>query len=179
MQLDAESWQTDLAAWFDERTRTHEFSGHAIAWRDGAPIFSYVGGLAHRGHGVPVREGTRFAVASVTKMATAIAALRLVDRGELALDTPLVEILPADQRPTAMTRQHSLHHLLSHTSGLATISTTTTRIPARSRPSGIACRATTPAGPPTCCRCSSTCPPSPRLAPRSATTTAASSSRVS
>ena len=115
----ATDWQTDLAAWFDERTRTHEFSGHAIAWRDGAPIFSYVGGLAHRGHGVPVREGTRFAVASVTKMATAIAALRLVDRGELALDTPLVEILPADHCPAALTRQHTLHHLLSHTSGLA------------------------------------------------------------
>ena len=115
----ATDWQTDLVAWFDERTKTHEFSGHAIAWRDGAPIFSYVGGLAHRGHGVPVREGTRFAVASVTKMATAIAALRLVERGELALHTPLLDILPAEQRPIALTRAHSLHHVLSHTSGLA------------------------------------------------------------
>jgi CubicO group peptidase (beta-lactamase class C family) len=115
----ATDWQPDLAAWFDERTRTHEFSGHAIAWRDGAPVFSYVGGLAHRGHDVPVREGTRFAVASVTKMPTAIAALRLVERGALALDTPLVDILPAGQRPTALTRAHTLHHLLSHTSGLA------------------------------------------------------------
>jgi CubicO group peptidase (beta-lactamase class C family) len=115
----ATDWQTNLAAWFDERTRTHEFSGHAIAWRDGAPIFSYVGGLAHRGHGVPVQEGTRFAVASVTKMATAIAALRLAERGALALDTPLLDVLPAEQRPTALTRAHTLHHLLSHTSGLA------------------------------------------------------------
>lgn len=115
----ATDWQPDLAAWFDEQTRTHEFSGHAIAWRDGAPIFSYAGGLAHRGHGVPVREGTRFAVASVTKMATAIAALRLVERGELALDTPLLDMLPSQQRPTALTRDHTLHHLLSHTSGLA------------------------------------------------------------
>jgi CubicO group peptidase (beta-lactamase class C family) len=109
----------ELRAWFDERTATHEFSGHALAWRDGGPIFSYTGGLAHRGHGVPVREGTRFGVASVTKMATAIAALRLVERGAVRLDTPLIEILPAEQQPTALTRDHTLHHLLSHTSGLA------------------------------------------------------------
>jgi CubicO group peptidase (beta-lactamase class C family) len=115
----ATDWREDLRTWFDERTSNEEFSGHAIAWRDGEPIFSYVGGLAHRGHRVPIGEGTRFAVASVTKMVTAVTALRLVDRGLLALDAPLVEILPADQRPTALTREHTLHHLLSHTSGLA------------------------------------------------------------
>jgi len=115
----APDWQTDLTAWFDERTAAHAFSGHAIAWRDGAPMFSYVGGLAHRGLSVPVREGTRFAVASVTKMATAIATLRLVERGEVALDTPLVDVLPPERRPAALTRAHTLHHLLSHTSGLA------------------------------------------------------------
>jgi CubicO group peptidase (beta-lactamase class C family) len=114
-----ERWQADLTSWFDDRTASNEFSGHALAWRNGAPIYSFVGGLAHRGHGVPVREDTRFGVASITKMITAITALRLVSRGLVRLDQPLVEILPADQQPTAMTREHTLHHLLSHTSGLA------------------------------------------------------------
>ena len=40
-------------------------------------------------------------------------------RGCCGLDQPLVEILPADQQPAALTREHTLHHLLSHTSGLA------------------------------------------------------------
>jgi CubicO group peptidase (beta-lactamase class C family) len=115
----AVSREAELRAWFDEQTVDHAFSGHAIAWRDGAPIFSYAGGVAHRGFGVPVGEGTRFAVASVTKMATAIAALRLVDRGAIRLDQPLVEILPPEHRPAALTSEHTLHHLLSHTSGLA------------------------------------------------------------
>jgi CubicO group peptidase (beta-lactamase class C family) len=108
-----------LRDWLDARTARHEFSGVAKAWRDGRPMFSYSGGLAHRGHGVRITEQTRFAVASVTKMATAAAALRLVERGLVRLDQPLTEILPPDGRPDAVTSDHTLHHLLSHTSGLA------------------------------------------------------------
>jgi CubicO group peptidase (beta-lactamase class C family) len=108
-----------IRPWFDERVAAGEFSGVALAWRDGAPIFTYAGGLAHRGLGVPNDPATRFAVASVTKMATAIAVLRLVDRGLLRLDQPLVDILPAEHRPVALTPEQTLHHLLSHTSGLA------------------------------------------------------------
>ena len=52
-------------------------------------------------------------------MVTAIAALRLVEQGRVGLQQPLVEILPAEQHPAALTREHTLHHLLSHTSGLA------------------------------------------------------------
>ena len=114
-----EPWADELRAWFEGQTAAHAFSGHAMVWRDGAPVFSYVGGVAHRGHGVPIRADTRFGVASITKMVTAIATLRLVDRGLVSLDRPLVEVLPAEQQPAALTSDHTLHHLLSHTSGLA------------------------------------------------------------
>ena len=107
-----------IRQWFDGRVETSEFSGVAVVWRDGAPRFEYAGGIAHRGHGVPVTNETRFGVASVTKMVTATTALRLVDRGELRLDQPLIEILPPEHRTRAMTSEHTLHHLLSHTSGL-------------------------------------------------------------
>jgi CubicO group peptidase (beta-lactamase class C family) len=108
----------DLRAWFDEQTAASAFRGVAIAWRDGAPMFEYAGGVAHRGLGVPVTLDSRFAVASITKMATTVAMLRLVDRGLARLDLPLVEVLPPDQRPMALTPAHTLHHVLSHTSGL-------------------------------------------------------------
>lgn len=110
--------EASLRAWFDQRVASHEFSGVALAWRDGAPIFSYAGGIADRAHGVPVTGETRFAVASVTKMPVAIAALRLVEEDLLRVDRPLVDILPPEHRTAAMTREHTLHHLLSHTSGL-------------------------------------------------------------
>jgi CubicO group peptidase (beta-lactamase class C family) len=108
-----------LRDWLDEQTRSHTFSGSAVVWRDGAPVFSYAGGTAHRGHGVPIDAHTRFAIASVTKTVTAIAALQLVERGLVRLDQPLVDVLPSAHRPAALTAEHTLHHLLSHTSGLA------------------------------------------------------------
>jgi CubicO group peptidase (beta-lactamase class C family) len=107
-----------LRSWFDQRVETHDFSGVALVWTAGAPVFEYAGGIAHRGHHVPVTSETRFGVASVTKMVTATTALRLVDQGELRLDQPLLEVLPAEHRTMAMTPAHTLHHLLSHTSGL-------------------------------------------------------------
>lgn len=108
-----------IRAWFEERTDRGAFSGVALAWRDGETRFSYAGGLAHRGHGVPVTDATRFGIASVGKMVTATTVLRFVDRGLVALDQPLLDILPPDQRPGALTAAHTVHHLLSHTSGLA------------------------------------------------------------
>src|SRR5215204_317074 len=108
--------------WFDERAAEHKFSGVVLVWRDGAPVFEYAAGLAHRGLGVPNTVDTRFAIASVGKILTATTALRLVDRGVLGLYRPLVEVLPPEHRPQALTEAHTLRHLLSHTSGFANYS---------------------------------------------------------
>lgn len=105
-------------AWFDGRVADHLFSGVALVRRAGEPVFAYAGGQADRAHGVPVTDSSRFGVASITKVLTATTALRLVERSLVRLDEPLVGILPVAQRPTAMTADHTLHHLLAHTSGL-------------------------------------------------------------
>jgi CubicO group peptidase (beta-lactamase class C family) len=52
-------------------------------------------------------------------MITAATALRLVERGALSLDRPLTSHLPPSMRPEGLDDRHTLHHLLSHTSGLA------------------------------------------------------------
>jgi CubicO group peptidase (beta-lactamase class C family) len=44
-------------------------------------------------------------------MVTPTTALRLVEREQLRLDQPLIEILPAKRRTKAMTAEHRLHHL--------------------------------------------------------------------
>lgn len=56
----------------------------------------------------------RFALYSVTKPLVALAAMRAVERGQLTIDTPLTDALPAFAHP-----QVTLAHLLSHTSGIA------------------------------------------------------------
>lgn len=109
----------EIPAWLDAAAASGDFSGLALAVCDGETLFAHASGTAHRGHGVPVRLDTRFAVASVTKLPVAIMALRLVERGIIDLHGPLVDVLPPEHRPAAMTRAHTLHHLLSHTSGLA------------------------------------------------------------
>jgi serine-type D-Ala-D-Ala carboxypeptidase len=61
----------------------------------------------------PVQCDTIYDIASLTKMFTATAALRLIDAGKLDLDAPVATYLPAFQAPEVMIR-----HLLTHTSGL-------------------------------------------------------------
>jgi CubicO group peptidase (beta-lactamase class C family) len=108
-----------LRTWLDDRAASNEFSGVALVRSGGVTLFEHAAGLAHRGLGVPVTMETRFQVASVTKMITAATALRLVERGTLSLERPLISFLPPSMRPEGMDDRHNLHHLLSHTSGLA------------------------------------------------------------
>jgi CubicO group peptidase (beta-lactamase class C family) len=108
-----------LRGWLDERGRTGEFSGVAMAWKDGQPTFAHAVGLASRRFRVPNELTTRFHVGSITKLVTASAALRLVEGGRLSLQTRVIDLLGPDERPSSITGALTLHHLLSHTSGLA------------------------------------------------------------
>lgn len=69
-----------------------------------------------------VTTETRFDVASLTKVvATTAAAMLLVQRGQIDLETPLGELLPefvASRAPGDLARQVTLRHLLAHNSGL-------------------------------------------------------------
>ena len=66
-------------------------------------------------HGTPLAADTLFPVASVTKLATALAVLRLVEQGKLALDDPLHSHLP---EAAAARADVTIAALLCHTSGL-------------------------------------------------------------
>lgn len=69
--------------------------------------------------GMPVTGQTVFRIASVTKVLTGIALMRLVDDGTLTLDTPVMAHLPRLRlRTPGAAEQLTLRMLLSHTSGL-------------------------------------------------------------
>lgn len=87
--------------------------------RDGKVFWSGAFGVRSRDTKVAVDENTIFEAASLTKTITAAAALKLVERGELDLDTPLSEYLPypqlaGDERYKKITARH----VLTHTTGL-------------------------------------------------------------
>jgi CubicO group peptidase (beta-lactamase class C family) len=104
-----------LAALMDERCRDGGFSGSVLVARDGRPLLRQGYGMANLEHGVPNTPETKFRLGSVTKQFTAAAVLLLEEQGKLNVQAPVKTYL-ADS-PAAWD-QITLHHLLTHTSGI-------------------------------------------------------------
>lgn len=104
-----------LRAWEADR----DLSGTVLLTRHGDTLFEGCYGLANRAAAVPVSPRTRFALASVTKMFTAVMVADLVAHGQLGFDQRIVDVLPAGGRPSTLLPEVTVHHLLSHTSGIA------------------------------------------------------------
>jgi len=81
----------------------------------GAALVTVGGSVVVRSAGPPATLETRFPIASAGKQFAAVAALLLAERGKLALDRPVAHWLPGSP---PWWREVTLHHLLTHTSGL-------------------------------------------------------------
>lgn len=80
-------------------------------------IWSQAFGLADRDAGRATTESTLFGIGSISKMFAAIAVMKLVDRGVVDLDTPLVRYLPAFRMASADYANVTVRMLLDHSSG--------------------------------------------------------------
>lgn len=92
-----------------------------LVHRNGEPIFRRAAGLADREAGLAVTFDTIFRMASVTKPIVAATALGMVERGLIGLADPIAKYLPWFRPPLAdgSVPDITIHHLLTHTSGLA------------------------------------------------------------
>lgn len=91
------------------------FSGAALIAHDGVPIFSKGYGYADLERRIPNTTTTPFRIASITKTFTATLVMRLHQRGTLDITRSVceyVEPCPGTWQPV------TLHHLLTHTSGI-------------------------------------------------------------
>ena len=84
-----------------------------VAARGGRPIVDVFLGADAQGNAVT--PSSLFPVASITKLATSLAVLRLIDAGALALDDPLAHHLPG---AAAAQPDVTIRAVLCHTSGL-------------------------------------------------------------
>jgi CubicO group peptidase (beta-lactamase class C family) len=66
----------------------------------------------------PVDEDTRFVVGSLSKPVTALAVLRLVEQGRVALDDPVRSVIPELRTADELADVIRIEHLLTHSSGL-------------------------------------------------------------
>jgi len=81
-------------------------------------LAAHVYGVANADSGEPVREETLFQIGSITKHFTAIACLRLAEQGRLDVNAPVTDVLDWFEVQSDFDSPVTIHHLLTHTSGL-------------------------------------------------------------
>ena len=101
----------------DRLVRSSDFSGCVTVADGGKTVFDECRGLAERSFGVPVDHQTKFRVASVGKMFTAVAIGQLVEAGKLSWDSTLDQWVP-EYPDHAAANKITVWELLHHTSGL-------------------------------------------------------------
>ena len=103
-----------LEAMFADVVKGQSAGLAALVARDGKILFEKGYGLANLEHRVPVTTATKFRIGSISKQFTAAAILRLQEQGKLNVQDKLSRFLPDYPRGDEVT----LHHLLTHTSGI-------------------------------------------------------------
>ncbi|MCG3119962.1 MAG: D-aminopeptidase [bacterium] len=92
------------------------FNGSALVAENGKVIFKKGFGLANMEWEIPNTPDTKFRLGSITKQFTAMLIMQLVEKGKLKLDGKITDYLP--DYPKSTGDQVTLHHLLTHTSGI-------------------------------------------------------------
>ncbi len=98
-----------------KRVVKSEAPGRAVLLaQNGKVLFEQGYGLADTEQHIPVTPQTQFRIGSITKQFTAAAILKLQEQGKLSISDKLSKFLPGFPRGDQVT----LHHLLTHTSGI-------------------------------------------------------------
>lgn len=97
------------------------FQGSVLISKEGKILFSKGYGFANAEHQIPNAPHTVFRIGSITKLFTAVVILQLQEKGLLKVSDPVIKYIPDYPHGDQIT----IHHLLSHTSGIPSI----TRLP--------------------------------------------------
>ncbi len=107
-------------AFMNKLAAVDAFSGTVSVAKDGKPIFKKAYGLANKAYNVPNRIDTKLNIASIGKAFTAVSIMQLVEQGKLSLTDSVGKVL-ADYPNKQVAEKVTIHHLLSHSSGLGDI----------------------------------------------------------
>jgi CubicO group peptidase (beta-lactamase class C family) len=106
-----------LNGYIDRLADDAGLSGAVLIAKGATPIIERYFGSADAHQRQPIVRDTLFGMASGSKMFTAIAAAQLVEQGKLSYGDSLAKFFPA-WPGQKFARKVTLHHLLSHTSGI-------------------------------------------------------------
>lgn len=93
-----------------------QFNGSILVAENGSPIYKGGFGLANMEWDLPNEADTKHRLGSITKQFTAMLILQLVEQGKIDLQKPISAYLPDYPKETG--DKITMHHLLTHTSGI-------------------------------------------------------------
>ncbi|MGD8536255.1 MAG: serine hydrolase domain-containing protein [Candidatus Aminicenantes bacterium] len=95
------------------------FSGAVLLAKNGRVVSQKAHGLAGRQEGVLNNVETRFNLASINKMFTAVAVAQLCEQGKMSYNDTIGKHLDSDWLSLKISEKVQVKHLLSHTSGIS------------------------------------------------------------
>lgn len=93
-----------------------QFNGSALVAENGKVIYKGGFGMANMEWDIPNTPETKFRLGSITKQFTAMLILQLVEQGKIKIDGKLSDYLPDYRKDIG--EKVTIHHLLTHTSGI-------------------------------------------------------------
>jgi len=108
----------EVKAMMQRLTEADVFSGTLLIAKQDKVLMTFVGGEASKRFHAPNKIDTKLNLGSMNKMFTATSIMQLVEKGLLALDDPISKYVDESWLPTEITSKITIHHLLTHTSGL-------------------------------------------------------------
>jgi CubicO group peptidase (beta-lactamase class C family) len=93
-----------------------QFNGSALVSEHGKIILKKGYGEANMEWNIPNQPDTKFRLGSISKQFTALLIVKLAEEGKLKLDVPITTYLP--DYPKANGDKITIHHLLTHSSGI-------------------------------------------------------------
>jgi CubicO group peptidase (beta-lactamase class C family) len=94
------------------------FSGTVLIAKDDEILFTHAYGEASKRFHAPNNLDTKFNIGSMNKMFTATAVTQLVEKGLLSFEETIDKYVDETWLPKETTSKITVHHLLTHTSGL-------------------------------------------------------------
>ncbi len=114
-QPDRERFSARLAEIYED----YGIIGMSVAvFDDGEIIHTENLGYADREQGIPCDDNTRYRIASISKVISTIGVMKMVDNGDISLDTKLIEATGIEYDWAYSSGKVELRHLLTHTAGL-------------------------------------------------------------
>ena len=110
---DKKDIKTSIAKYYKSKWVRNNMNGNFLVAKNGEIIYENWRGVANRKSRKPIKRSTPLHIASVSKVLTATAVLKLVDTKKISLDQKVTSILPSFPYKTI-----SIRMLLNHRSGL-------------------------------------------------------------